>query len=51
MGFKREEIRQWLIEAGLKNVVVDCVGENCCAPSSSGSDVASISIFLASGEK
>jgi ubiquinone/menaquinone biosynthesis C-methylase UbiE len=51
MGFKRDDIRQWLIEAGLKNVMVDCVGENCCAQSSCGSDVASISIFVASGEK
>ncbi|MCJ7748792.1 MAG: class I SAM-dependent methyltransferase [Desulfobacterales bacterium] len=51
MGFKREDIRQWLIEAGLKNVVADCVGENCCAQSSCGSDYTSISIFVASGEK
>jgi ubiquinone/menaquinone biosynthesis C-methylase UbiE len=51
MGFMREDVRQWLIEAGLKNVVVDCVGENCCAQSSCGSDYASISIFVASGEK
>jgi len=51
VGFKREDIRQWLIEAGLKNVVADCVGENCCAQSSCGSDYASISIFVASGEK
>jgi len=51
MGFMREDVRQWLIEAGLKNVMVDCVGENCCAQSSCGSDYASISIFVASGEK
>jgi ubiquinone/menaquinone biosynthesis C-methylase UbiE len=51
MGFKREEIKKWLEEAGLRNVRVDCVGENCCAESSCGSDYASISIFVASGEK
>ncbi|MDH7552612.1 MAG: class I SAM-dependent methyltransferase [Spirochaetota bacterium] len=51
MGFKREEIRQWFTEAGLKNVVVDCVGESCCAQSSYGDEYASISIFVASGEK
>lgn len=51
MGFKREEVKQWLIEAGLRNVIVDCVGEDCCAQSSSGIDSASISIFVASGEK
>jgi len=51
MGFNREDIRQWFGEAGLKNVIVDCAGENCCAQSSCGSEYASISIFVASGEK
>jgi len=51
MGFKREDIKQWLVATGLKNVVVDCVGENCCAQSSSGGGGASISIFVAVGEK
>jgi ubiquinone/menaquinone biosynthesis C-methylase UbiE len=51
MGFKREDVRRWLTEAGLKNVTVDCVGEDCCAQSSCGSEFASVSIFVASGEK
>ncbi|MFB0561954.1 MAG: class I SAM-dependent methyltransferase [Candidatus Lokiarchaeia archaeon] len=51
MGFKRDDIKQWFTESGLKKVVVDCVGEDCCAESSCGSDYASISIFVASGEK
>jgi len=51
MGFKREEVKQWLTEAGLRSAVVDCAGEDCCAQSSCGSDFASISIFVASGEK
>lgn len=51
MGFKRLDIQHWLAEAGLKDVVVDCVGENCCAQSSSGREYASISIFVASGTK
>lgn len=51
MGFKREDVRQWFIHAGLKNVAVDCVGTNCCADSSGGSEHASVSIFVASGEK
>ena len=51
MGFKRENIRKWFAEAGLKNVIVDCVGEDCCAQSSRGDEYASISIFVASGEK
>ena len=28
MGFKREEIKQWLKDAGLRNVTVDCVVES-----------------------
>jgi len=51
MGFKREHIKQWLTDAGLKNVSVDCVGENCCAQSSCGNDLARIGIFVASGDK
>jgi hypothetical protein len=51
MGFKREDVRRWFEEAGLKNVNVDCVGESCCAQSSCGDEQASISIFVASGEK
>lgn len=51
MGFKREDIKQWLLEAGIKNVVIDCAGGNCCATSSCGCSNASISIFVAYGEK
>lgn len=51
MGFRREDVKRWFIDAGLKDVVVDCVGENCCAPSCSGDEHASVSIFVASGKK
>ncbi len=51
MGFKREDVKRWFIEAGLKEVIVDCVDENCCAPSCNGDDYASVSIFVASGKK
>ncbi|HEX76983.1 MAG TPA: class I SAM-dependent methyltransferase [Dehalococcoidia bacterium] len=51
MGFKREDIKRWLTEAGLKGVRVECIGESCCAQSSCGDGYASISIFVASGEK
>ena len=51
LGFKREDIRQWMMDAGLKNVVVDCLDENCCAQSDCGNKLANISIFIASGEK
>lgn len=51
MGFKREDIRKWLTEAGLGNVIVDCTEESCCAQSTCGKESASVSIFIAIGEK
>ena len=51
MGFQRPDVRQWLIDAGLKNVTVDCAGEQCCADSCDGTARASVGIFIASGEK
>jgi ubiquinone/menaquinone biosynthesis C-methylase UbiE len=50
LGFERDHVRQWLGEAGLIDVEVDCVGDNCCTTSAQGSDVA-ISIFVASGTR
>jgi ubiquinone/menaquinone biosynthesis C-methylase UbiE len=51
MGFKREDVKRWFDEAGLTNVMVDCVGENCCSPSRSGDKYANVSIFVAYGKK
>ena len=51
MGFKREDVERWFTEAELKEVIVDCVGENCCAPSECGDEFASVNIFVASGKK
>ncbi len=51
MGFKRDDVKRWFIEAGFKEVMVECVGENCCTQSICGDEYASISIFVASGEK
>lgn len=51
MGFKRGDIKEWFTEAGLRNVEVGCVGEDCCAESSRGCESARVSIFVASGEK
>ncbi len=50
-GFKRDEIRQWFLQAGFQNVTIDSVGENCCASSECGSGFSGISIFVALGEK
>jgi len=51
MGFKRDNVRRWFKEAGLKNVKVDCAGECCCAQSQKCDDYARVSIFIATGEK
>jgi ubiquinone/menaquinone biosynthesis C-methylase UbiE len=50
LGFERQAIADWFRRAGLEDVRVDCVGENCCTESGDGEHVA-ISIFLASGRK
>lgn len=51
MGFKRDDIKRWFLNAGLKDVFVGDVGESCCAQSSPGSQYASITIFIALGSK
>jgi ubiquinone/menaquinone biosynthesis C-methylase UbiE len=51
LGFPRLDVRLWLEQAGLADVIVDCVGENCCAGSSCGSETATVSIFVAVGVK
>jgi ubiquinone/menaquinone biosynthesis C-methylase UbiE len=51
LGFKREDVRTWLSQAGLQGVATDCVGEDCCARSAGGGGFASVSIFVGHGEK
>ncbi|MFN8459900.1 MAG: class I SAM-dependent methyltransferase [Anaerolineae bacterium] len=51
LGFKRAEVRDWFVEAGLKNVKVEDSEEKCCSSSCCGGEKASITIFVASGEK
>ncbi|NIM91479.1 MAG: methyltransferase domain-containing protein [Candidatus Aminicenantes bacterium] len=51
MGFKREDVKQWFREAGLKKVSLDCAGEKCSSESNSSDESAAIDIFVASGEK
>jgi len=46
-GFERNEIKEWFREAGFKNVMIDCIGENCCSESKSTDEIAEISIFIA----
>lgn len=52
LGFERSDIQKWLELAGLKNVKVECVGDNCCAKSEcTQTDKAEVSIFIGYGEK
>ncbi len=51
LGFQRQQIQRWFTGVALKNVSVDCVGENCCAQADCGNACAGVSIFVASGEK
>jgi ubiquinone/menaquinone biosynthesis C-methylase UbiE len=50
-GFRRKDVKHWFEGAGLKNVKVDSAGSNCCAESSCGTESATVSIFVASGQK
>ncbi|UCE42152.1 MAG: methyltransferase domain-containing protein [Candidatus Aminicenantes bacterium] len=51
LGFKREDVERWFNEAGLKNVRVECMEEECCADSVECGEKASVSLFVAYGEK
>lgn len=51
LGFKREDINDWFISANMKNVMVNCLDENCISNSNIGDDKADISIFIAYGIK
>ena len=49
-GFERDDVRIWMEEAGLKEVIIDCVGADCCTESCNGGAI-KISIFVAKGIK
>lgn len=51
MGFKRIDIENWFKKAGLKKVIIDDVGEDCCSKSSCGTTKANIKIFASTGQK
>lgn len=51
LGFKREALKEWFTAAGLKDVLVDDIGEECRVRSIDGEETALMSIFVASGEK
>ena len=51
LGFKKSDIRAWFIAAGLTEVTVDSVGENCRSKSTTTEAQVAISIFIATGKK
>ncbi len=52
LGFDRAEVKGWLREAGLVNVLVDCSDQSCCATSQTAPEErAEISVFVATGTR
>lgn len=51
LGFPLDTVERWLREAGLVNVLVQPLGERCCASSACGQGEAAVDIFVAAGEK
>jgi len=51
MGFRREDMRAWFAEAGLKDTMVEYAGERARVPSDCTDYSADISIFIARGKK
>jgi hypothetical protein len=50
LGFDRQQVREWLLVAGLADVDVDCCGQDRRADRPCGGRAA-ISIFVAEGRK
>jgi arsenite methyltransferase len=52
LGFDRTQVKGWLRDAGLVNVLMECSEESCCATSESGAQGrAEISVFVAVGTR
>jgi ubiquinone/menaquinone biosynthesis C-methylase UbiE len=51
LGFRREALEEWLTAAGLGDVGVDDLGEECRVRPADGGDEALMTIFVASGRK
>lgn len=51
MGFSKEELAEWLKEAGFKNILVKEAGCDCCTGASDGSKTVKIKTLLAVGKK
>lgn len=51
LGFRRDDVREWFIVAGLKSVSVDGIDEECRVRSIENESVALMNIFAATGVK
>lgn len=51
LGFPRTQVKAWLREAGLVNVLVTCTGQCCADSQSDPAQQAQISVFLATGTR
>ncbi len=51
MGFDRNQVKNWFLQAGFRDVTISCVGCNCCSDSKDSEAKANISIFAAYGIK
>ncbi|KJR97605.1 MAG: hypothetical protein VR65_23665 [Desulfobulbaceae bacterium BRH_c16a] len=51
LGFQQAQLEEWYRAAGLEDVTVQPLGENCCASSCNCGEQVKISIFIASGKK
>jgi arsenite methyltransferase len=52
LGFDRAEVKGWLREAGLVNVLMDCADQACCATSQADAEArAEVSLFVATGSR
>ncbi len=51
LGFRREALEEWLTAAGLHEVAVDDLGEECRVRPEGGGETALMNIFVASGRR
>ncbi len=51
LGFKRDNLQRWFAGAGLREIRIDCLEEDCCAQSKCGCERIEISILIASATK
>lgn len=51
LGFDRNDIHKWLSNAGLVNIKVEDLNQQCCCDSCETCDSAEINIFIASAQK